>query len=77
MEASGLFGYVVVRRRQWEVSYDADAYVAVLDTYSWNRALAEPDRGRLYELIRTRIAARPGGMVRKTYVATLTVGRRL
>ena len=41
LAASGLFGDVVVRRRQWDVTYDADAYVAVLDTYSWNRALAE------------------------------------
>jgi SAM-dependent methyltransferase len=77
MEASRLFGDVVVRRRQWDVTYEADAYVDVLDTYSWSRALAEPDRRRLYELIRRRVAGRPGGTVRKTYIATLTVGLRL
>jgi SAM-dependent methyltransferase len=77
MTSSGLFGDVVVLRRRWDVTYDADAYVDVLDTYSWNRALAEPDRRRLYDLIRRRIAGRPGGTVRKTYLATLTVGRRL
>lgn len=76
IEASGHFRNVGVRRYLWDVSYTADEYIAVLDTYSGNRALDEETRRRLYERIRRRIEARPRAEVRKTYLATLNVARR-
>jgi SAM-dependent methyltransferase len=76
MLASGLFGDVAVRRHLWDVVYTADEYVAVLDTYSVQRALEQAARDELYARIRRRIEARPGGTVRKTYLATLSLGRR-
>jgi SAM-dependent methyltransferase len=74
--ASGLFANVVVRRHLWDVVYTADEYLAVLDTYSEQRALEQAARDELYSRIRRRIEARPEGTVRKTYLATLNVARR-
>jgi hypothetical protein len=58
------------------VRYTADAYIAVLDTYSSNRALDPETRQQLYDRIRRRIGARSGPTVTKTYLATLNVARR-
>jgi SAM-dependent methyltransferase len=77
IEASGLFGSVAVRRYLWDVIYTADDYIAVLSTYSGHRALDAELRDRLYERIRDRIETRPGQKVRKTYLATLNVARRI
>ena len=77
IDASGFFENVAVRRHLWDVEYTADDYLAVLDTYSGHRALDEERRRLLYERIRRRIESRPGRTVRKTYLATLNVARRL
>jgi SAM-dependent methyltransferase len=77
IEASGRFRNVAVRRYPWDVTYTADAYIAVIDTYSNHRALDDRTRERLYERIHRRIEARPGRRVRKAYLATLNVARRL
>jgi SAM-dependent methyltransferase len=77
IEASGLFHDVAVRRYLWEVIYTADEYIAVLNTYSGHRALDDEARQRLFERIHRRIEARPEQKVRKTYLATLNVARRL
>jgi SAM-dependent methyltransferase len=77
IEATGLFGDVEVRRYLADVTYSAEEYVAVLDTYSPNRTMEPAKRERLFDLIRRRIEARPGGRVRKTYLFTLNLARRL
>jgi SAM-dependent methyltransferase len=77
MGSGGVFGNVVVRRYLWDVVYTADEYIAVLDTYSGHRALNDETRQRLYERIHLRAEARPGGKVRKTYLATLNVAARV
>jgi len=74
--ASGLFVDVTVRRHLWDVVYTADEYVAVLDTYSEQRALEQAARDELYARVRRRIEGTAGGTVRKTYLATLNLGRR-
>jgi SAM-dependent methyltransferase len=75
--ASGLFRNVAERRYLWDVVYDADEYLAVLATYSSHRAM-EPDAlDELFRRIRRRVEARPGGTVRKTYLALLNVAERL
>ena len=58
------------------MSYSADEYLALLDTYSGHRAWDAAVRERLYARIRRRIDERPGGIVRKTYLATLNLARR-
>jgi SAM-dependent methyltransferase len=74
--ASGRFHAPVTRRYLWDVTYGADEYVAVLDTYSGHRSMPDDNRRRLFELIRRRIASRPSGTVTKTYLFTLNVARR-
>ena len=74
--ASGRFGETAVRRYVWDVEYSADGYIDVLDTYSGQRAMEPATRARLYERIRRRIEARPGGRVSKSYLALLHVARR-
>lgn len=74
-EAAGLTS-VAVRRHLWDVTYRAAEYIQVLDTYSGNRMLDPATRARLFERIRARIETRPSGKIRKTYLATLTVGKR-
>jgi hypothetical protein len=76
IEASGHFERAVVRRHLWEVEYTADDWIAVMDTYSPNRALDPDTRRRLFERIHRRVEARPGGRIRKHYLATLNVARR-
>ena len=75
--ASGLFGPVLEHRHLWDVTYTADEYIEVIDTYSGNRVLDDATRTALYERIHARVAARPGGRVRKTYLAILDVAQRL
>jgi SAM-dependent methyltransferase len=77
LEASGFFHHAGERRRLWDVVYDADAYLDVLNTYSGHRALPDETREELLARIRRRIEARPGGTVRKTYLATIDAGRRV
>jgi SAM-dependent methyltransferase len=77
IDDSRLFRNVTVRRYLWDVSYTADEYLALLDTYSGHRTLDGAVRERLYELIRRRIEERPAGTVRKSYLATLSLARRL
>lgn len=77
IEASGRFRSVAVRRHLWDVTYTADAYIAVLDTYSANRALDPETRRRLYDRIQGRIRQQYDQTVTKTYLANLNVARRL
>jgi hypothetical protein len=76
LEASGRFTPAEERRYLWDVTYSADEYIGVLDTYSGHRATEPELRERLYELIRKRIERRPGGRVRKSYLALMSVARR-
>ena len=73
---SGRFRNVAARRYVWDVAYTAEQYLDVLGTYSGHRALDDDTRERLLDRIRRRIDARPGGQVRKTYLAMLNVAER-
>jgi SAM-dependent methyltransferase len=77
LEETGLFGDVEVRRYLADVTYSAEEYIGVLGTYSPNRAMEAAKREGLFELIRRRVEAQPGGTVRKTYLFTLNLARRL
>ena len=76
ISASGQFRNLAARRYLWDVAYTADEYIAVLNTYSGHRALDDDARERLLARIRRRIEARPGGQVRKTYLAMLDLAER-
>jgi SAM-dependent methyltransferase len=77
IEASGLFDDVRVRRYVWAQEYDADGYIALLNTFSGHIAMAAAKRDFLYDEIRKRIASRPSHTVRRHWIAILHVARRL
>ncbi|NHU48780.1 MULTISPECIES: class I SAM-dependent methyltransferase [Rhodococcus] len=72
----GLFDNVVVRHFDWEVSYDVDGYLGLLDTFSGHIAMAKWQRERLYSEIRRRIAERPDHRIRRHFGAVLHIARR-
>jgi SAM-dependent methyltransferase len=76
LEASGRFRSVGARRYVWDVTYTADEYVALLNTYSGHGAFDDDTRDRLLARIHRRIEARPDRTVRKTYLALLLVAER-
>jgi SAM-dependent methyltransferase len=76
IEASGLFADVTIRRFDWEISYTAQQYIRLLDTFSPNIAMQSWQRDRLYGEIRRRLALRPDGRVRRHWGAVLNVARR-
>lgn len=59
IEATGLFADVVTRHVDWEVVYDADDYLALLDTFSGHIAMQSWQRRRLDGESRRRLAERP------------------
>jgi SAM-dependent methyltransferase len=76
LEASGLFDDVVVRHFDWEVVYDADGYLELLDTFSGHIAMEPWQRDRLYGEIRRRLDPRPEPRLRRHWGAVLHVARR-
>jgi SAM-dependent methyltransferase len=73
IEASGLFSGVRVRHFDWEVSYTAEEYIALLGTFSGHISMRPWQRDRLYGEIRRRLARRPGGRLRRHWGAALEV----
>jgi SAM-dependent methyltransferase len=77
IEASGLFEVVGVRHHDWDVVYDAEGYIDLLETFSGHIAMQPWQRERLYGEIRRRLGDRPDGLVRRHWGAVLHVARRL
>jgi SAM-dependent methyltransferase len=75
IERSGLFESRATRRYLWDVSYTAEEYIDVLETYSGHRDFDDAQRQELYRRIRERIGRRPGRRVRKSYLAILNLAR--
>lgn len=71
------FRNVAARRYVWDVTYSADDYIAVLNTYSGHRTLDDETRESLLSRIHQRIASRPGRRARKTYLAMLNIAERI
>jgi SAM-dependent methyltransferase len=76
IEASGLFEPVLVRHFDWEIVYNADDYIRLLDTFSGHIAMEPWQRHRLYSEIRRRLDQRPDGLLRRGWGAVLHVARR-
>lgn len=74
--ATGLFDLTYVRHFDWELIYDAEAYIALLNTFSGHISMPEWKRDRLYGEIRRRLAQRPDGALRRHWGAVLSVARR-
>jgi SAM-dependent methyltransferase len=76
IEGSGWFEDVAVRHLDWEVTYTAEEYLRLLDTFSGHIAMDAGKRDRLYGEIRRRLARRADGRLRRGWGAVLHVARR-
>lgn len=76
IEATGLYGPATVCRYTFEVEYDSESYIRLLNTYSGHRALAPDVRERLLRAIAELIDTKYGGRITKGYLATLCVAHR-
>lgn len=76
MEQSGLFENVFVRQFDWEISYTAEEYIRLLDTFSGHIAMEAWQRDRLYTEIKRRLGQRPDGRLRRHWGAVLHIARR-
>ena len=70
IDESRLFNPVIARTFPWATSYTADAYVALLGTYSDHIALQPASRAALFAALRDIIIAQ-GGMLTRNYDAAL------
>ncbi len=77
IERTGLFAMVLIRQYDWERVYDAEEYIALLNTFSNHIAMQPWQRDRLYGEIRRRLALRPDGRLRRHWGSVLQVARRL
>ncbi len=77
IEQSGLFEDVVVRRFDWEISYDAGEYLRLLDTFSGHIVMEAWKRDRLHAEIRRRLSRRADGRLRRHWGVVLHVARRV
>ena len=75
--ASGLFDVALVRQLDWEKTYDADSFIALLDTFSGHIAMEDAKRVHLYAEIRRRLAERSDGLLRRHWGAVLHVAAPL
>jgi SAM-dependent methyltransferase len=76
IEDTGLFGEVITRSYQWDVPYDAESYLRVLNTYSGHRGLRDDRRDRLLRGIADLIDSEYAGRIVKGYLTILYVARR-
>ena len=76
IEASGLFGDTKIRQFDWAVSYDAEGYINLLQTFSGHIAMEQWKRDKLYGEIRRRLALRPDRRLRRHWGAVLHVAKR-
>lgn len=73
---SGLFDPIAVHHFDWEVTYDTEQYLSLLDTFSGHIAMRSADREHLYTEITARLAERPDRRLRRHWGAVLHVARR-
>ena len=76
IEASGLFHVVDIAQFDWEIIYDAEGYIDLLNTFSGHIAMQDWQRDRLYGEIRRRLAQRPEGQLRRHWGGVLHIARR-
>jgi SAM-dependent methyltransferase len=77
IERSGFFDQMEIRHFDWEVVYDAEGYIDLLQTFSGHIAMTDAQREHLYGEIRSRLAARPDSRLRRHWGAVLHVARRV
>jgi SAM-dependent methyltransferase len=74
--AAGLFDTVAVRHFDWELTYDAEGYIRLVQTFSDHLARPPWKRERLHAEIRRLLSQRLDGRLRRHWGAVLHVARR-
>ncbi len=77
IEADGLFEVVDIRQFDWEQTYDAEAYIELLETFSGHISMERWKRDRLYHEISVRLGRRSDPRLRRHWGAALHIARRL
>ncbi len=77
IESTHLFTPVTVRTYPWQQTYTTAEYLALLNTYSDNRAMEAYRREGLYAGIAGLIEQRFGGQVTKDYLSVLYLAKKL
>lgn len=77
IERSGCFCDVRVIRRLWSEEFTAEEHIALMQAASDHRLMDEEKRQWLFDQMRKRIDARPGGRIRKHNLTVLHLARRL
>ena len=75
--ASGLFEVESVTHHAWQISYTADEYIDLLDTFSGHIAMAPSDRDRLHGEVRSRLSRRSDPRCHRGWGAVLHVARAI
>lgn len=73
--SNGLFVTTTVARFEWEITYDADTYIDLLNTFSGHIAMQPRQRERLYGEIRRRLSRRLTGQLRRHWGAVLEIAK--
>lgn len=77
IENSSLFEIVHLSHFDWELIYDAEAYIKLLGTFSGHILMEDWKREKLFREIRARLNNRPDKSVRRHWGAVLHVARRI
>jgi len=77
ISTTGLFDNISVRHFDWEVTYTADEYIELLDTFSGHITMDADQRNYLYSEIRRRLGQRSDGRLRRHCGAALHIARRI
>ncbi len=75
IDASGLYGTVVMSRYRWSRTYTAEDYASLMETQSDHRALPPEQRTALLQAVREAII-RHGGAITIDYVTRLYIARK-
>ncbi len=75
IESSGLFEVLDISHHDWEITYDATAYIDLLRTFSGHIELEPWQEERLYGEIEKRLSERSDGLLRRHWGAALHVAR--
>ena len=76
IEASGCFSPVTVCRYPWELTYAAESYIRLLNTYSDHIRLERDIRRRLFDGLAELINQKFAGQITKGYLTILYLARR-
>lgn len=77
IESSGLFHPLLVREFDWEIDFETQAYLRLLNTFSNHIVMQERHGDRLYQAIRMRLAKRSNGTLSRGWGAVLHVAKRI